>query len=289
MGTVQFRSAVMEAAQRLNQLSSVRQNNSTTDQNQAEANTVSQNNNQSSNVEYQAIVPQAKPLSPGEVLGCTAPSGLATLNWGEAMMSPKEKRELAKKNKTKTNQESNQDDSTNDTATSSTTTTERVMIFLADGRFHLEAAMISNPTLRALRYDPYSKTLTEEKYEIVKMKRLRRDAVRKVRDLLGVDNTNTLSGRKSYAVQHVSNVTAPPRNSEEIADSILDSYQGGDSKNATTTTTHSSSSIQNTTAISPAQPKRTMGIILGTLGRQGNPGVYWDVYVPYCINGGCVP
>eukprot|EP00956_Cyclotella_meneghiniana_P024051 scaffold47941_cov22-Cyclotella_meneghiniana.AAC.1 len=271
MGTVQFRSAVVEAAQRLNRLSSVRQN-STTDQNQVEANTtntISQNNKQFSNVEYQAIVPQAKPLSPGEVLGCTAPSGLATLNWGEAMMSPKEKREFAKKNKTKTDQESNQDDATNDTAASSPTTiTERVMIFLADGRFHLEAAMISNPTLRALRYDPYSKTLTEEKYEIVKMKRLRRDAVLKVRDLLGVDNTNTLSGRKSYAVQHVPNVAAPPRNSEEIADSILDSYQGGHSTNAATT--HSSSSIQNTTAISP---RRTMGIILGTLGRQGNPGI----------------
>eukprot|EP00956_Cyclotella_meneghiniana_P039114 scaffold165813_cov46-Cyclotella_meneghiniana.AAC.1 len=266
MGTVQFRSAVMEAAQRLNQLSSSVRQNSTTDQNQAEANinTISQNNKQSSNVEYQAIVPQAKPLSPGEVLGCTAPSGLSTLNWGEAMMSPKEKRELAK-NKTKTDQESNQDDATNNAATSSTATKERVMIFLADGRFHLEAAMISNPTLRALRYDPYSKTLTEEKYEIVKMKRLRRDAVRRVRDLLGVDNTNILSGRKTYAVQHVSNVTAPPRNSEEIADSILDSYQGGDSKNATIT-----SSITNTTAISP---KRTMGIILGTLGRQGNPGI----------------
>lgn len=265
MGTVQFRSAVVEAAQRLNRLNQ----NSTLDQDEESANTINNSIKEQPSVEYRAIVPQAKPLSPGEVLGCTAPSGLASLNWGEAMMSPKEKRELAKKN---TNHElnCNQDDAINDTAISSTII-ERVMIFLADGRFHLEAAMISNPTLRALRYDPYSKTLTEEKYEIIKMKRLRRESVRKVRDLLGVGNyvNNCSLVRESYSVQHVSNdAAALPRNSEEIANSILDSYQGDDSA-----TTHSSPSLQNTTAISPTQPRRTMGIILGTLGRQGNPGI----------------
>ena len=55
--------------------------------------------------------------------------------------------------------------------------TSHVMLFIADGRFHLEAAMIANPTLRALRYDPYSKMLTDEKYETEKMKSIRQNAI----------------------------------------------------------------------------------------------------------------
>ena len=53
------------------------------------------------------VVPQAKPLSPGEVLGCTSPN-LAALNLD-------------------------------------------ALIFVADGRFHLESAMIHNPGLSAYR------------------------------------------------------------------------------------------------------------------------------------------
>lgn len=39
-----------------------------------------------------------------------------------------------------------------------------VLVYVGDGRFHLEAAMIANPTLRAFRYDPYEKRMTEEHY-----------------------------------------------------------------------------------------------------------------------------
>ena len=55
------------------------------------------------------------------------------------------------------------------------------MLFVADGRFHLEAAMIANPNLQALRYDPYSKTLTKEGYDTKKMKGLRWDAIQRAR------------------------------------------------------------------------------------------------------------
>lgn len=55
---------------------------------------------------YQVTVPQSKPLSPGEILGCTAP-----------VMSDVD-----------------------------------VLIYLGDGRFHLEAAMIANPNLKAYRW-----------------------------------------------------------------------------------------------------------------------------------------
>lgn len=51
------------------------------------------------------------------------------------------------------------------------------LIFVADGRFHLEAAMIRNPTVSAYRYDPYGKVLTSEAYDVVTMKNIRLDAI----------------------------------------------------------------------------------------------------------------
>jgi 2-(3-amino-3-carboxypropyl)histidine synthase len=68
-------------------------------------------------------VPQVKPLSPGEVLGCTSP----TLTGVDAL------------------------------------------VFVADGRFHMESTMIANPTLPAYRYNPYNKTFSIEKYDTEKM------------------------------------------------------------------------------------------------------------------------
>jgi 2-(3-amino-3-carboxypropyl)histidine synthase len=87
---------------------------------------------------HPCVVPQAKPLSPGEVLGCTAPRGLYDEGLGEG---------------------------------------EQCMLFIADGRFHLEAAMIANPRLKAYRYDPYGKVLTEEGYEFGRMVELRDKAI----------------------------------------------------------------------------------------------------------------
>ena len=39
-----------------------------------------------------------------------------------------------------------------------------LILYLGDGRFHLESAMIHNPSLPAYRYDPYSRRLTHELY-----------------------------------------------------------------------------------------------------------------------------
>jgi len=80
---------------------------------------------------YTVIIPQYKPLSPGEILGCTAPVV------------------------------SNAD----------------CLIYLGDGRFHLEAAMIANPSLEAYRYDPYEKKFTQEYYSHDIMKNNRQKAV----------------------------------------------------------------------------------------------------------------
>lgn len=56
-----------------------------------------------------------------------------------------------------------------------------LILYLGDGRFHLESAMIHNPTLPAYRYDPYSRKLTRETYEHEEMHDLRRQAIKSAR------------------------------------------------------------------------------------------------------------
>jgi 2-(3-amino-3-carboxypropyl)histidine synthase len=95
---------------------------------------------------YEVTVPQAKPLSPGEVLGCTAPK----LNDVDGLMWVWRVRNCAG-------------------------LTTR---YVGDGRFHLESIMIANPTVPAFRYDPYSKKFTRETYEHKEMRTVRGDAVK---------------------------------------------------------------------------------------------------------------
>ncbi|XP_052824918.1 2-(3-amino-3-carboxypropyl)histidine synthase subunit 1 isoform X2 [Octopus bimaculoides] len=82
---------------------------------------------------FNVVIPQVKPLSPGEILGCTSPK------LGDDV----------------------------DT-----------LIYLGDGRFHLESAMIANPHITAYRYDPYSKVFSKEHYDHFKMKEVRQDAIK---------------------------------------------------------------------------------------------------------------
>lgn len=100
--------------------------------------------------QYEATIPRSKPLSPGEILGCTAP----TLKDVDALMCvvlyifryfPH-------------------------LITHSTR-------YLGDGRFHLESIMIANPTVPAFRYDPYSKKFTRERYDHYEMQTIRDQAV----------------------------------------------------------------------------------------------------------------
>jgi 2-(3-amino-3-carboxypropyl)histidine synthase len=78
------------------------------------------------------LVPQAKPLSPGELLGCTAPKLPTDVDY---------------------------------------------LLYLGDGRFHLESIMIANPSVPAYRYDPYSKVFTSEEYDHQAMQNQRRHAI----------------------------------------------------------------------------------------------------------------
>jgi 2-(3-amino-3-carboxypropyl)histidine synthase len=50
-------------------------------------------------------------------------------------------------------------------------------VFVADGRFHLEAALIANPSVPSYRYDPYGKRMTSEGYDHAGMRADRRVAV----------------------------------------------------------------------------------------------------------------
>lgn len=81
----------------------------------------------------QPIVPQIKPLSPGEVLGCTSP-----------VISDVEN-----------------------------------VVYIGDGRFHLESAMIRNPTLNFYKYCPFTRKLSREYYDFDKMKNNREAEIKR--------------------------------------------------------------------------------------------------------------
>ncbi|KAK9067855.1 hypothetical protein SSX86_011966 [Deinandra increscens subsp. villosa] len=98
------------------------------------------------NAGFRVLIPQSKPLSAGEVLGCTAPT---------ISLSQFEKIE---------------------------TLGEVVLVFVADGRFHLEAFMIANPRIKAFRYDPYIGSLFLEEYDHKGMKECRKNAILRAKD-----------------------------------------------------------------------------------------------------------
>ena len=81
--------------------------------------------------EYRVVIPQSKPLSPGEILGCTSPR-LPDVD---------------------------------------------ALVYIGDGRFHLESIMIANPATPAYRYDPYSKVFSREYYDHKEMQKVRKEAI----------------------------------------------------------------------------------------------------------------
>jgi 2-(3-amino-3-carboxypropyl)histidine synthase len=85
--------------------------------------------------DYNIVIPQTRPLSPGEILGCT----------------------------------------------SSPVGDYDSIICLGDGRFHLESIMISNPEIKAYRYDPYAKQMTYEEYDHEDMYEMRKEAITKAK------------------------------------------------------------------------------------------------------------
>ena len=95
-------------------------------------------------------VGRTTPLSPGEVLGCTAP------NLGDGEVMGVKRRDAGEENGKKALDG---------------------IVFVADGRFHLEAMMIANPNVPAYRYDPYERVLTREYYDHVGMQNVRKSMI----------------------------------------------------------------------------------------------------------------
>ncbi|KIK76859.1 hypothetical protein PAXRUDRAFT_835194 [Paxillus rubicundulus Ve08.2h10] len=104
---------------------------------------------------FEATIPRSKPLSPGEILGCTAPA-LSDVD---------------------------------------------ALLYLGDGRFHLESIMIANPTVPAFRYDPYSKKLTRERYNYDEMRMVRDQAVQSARKSISAFSPTPTQSQGSLALE----------------------------------------------------------------------------------------
>jgi 2-(3-amino-3-carboxypropyl)histidine synthase len=83
---------------------------------------------------FDVKIPQTKPRSHGEVLGCTSPIIDADGS---------------------------------------------IVIFICDGRFHMESAMIANPNLSFYQYNPFTKVLSLEQYDVELMKSIRLNMINK--------------------------------------------------------------------------------------------------------------
>jgi 2-(3-amino-3-carboxypropyl)histidine synthase len=163
LGTIQFRPALMEARKLL----------------------------KSDVYGYQDVtIPQAKPLSPGEVLGCTSPvltdanetnDSVDAVNGANKCCDSSEK-SSHESSCGGSNEKCSNSNTIQNQAETKMNKNNAVVLFIADGRFHLESTMISNPHIpHFYRYDPYGKTLTEEKYDHTEMKKIRYQAIEAAR------------------------------------------------------------------------------------------------------------
>ncbi|GAA6109653.1 2-(3-amino-3-carboxypropyl)histidine synthase subunit 1 [Tachysurus ichikawai] len=142
--------------------------------------------------DYEVLVPQCRPLSPGEILGCTSPHldkhvnaimsrGMPLIvspvqffeGWlikSSIFFSPRPHSEapwlyfpLLPM------------------AHLLLSAFSVLGIYLGDGRFHLESIMIANPDVPAYRYDPYNKVFSREHYDHKAMRANRMQAIETAR------------------------------------------------------------------------------------------------------------
>ena len=134
------------------------------------------------------LVPQARPLSAGEILGCTAPRLPEDVT---------------------------------------------AIVYVGDGRFHLEAMMMANPRIAAYKYDPYTKLCTREEYDHAAMKQDRLGSIARAQAathwgvILGAIGRQGNPAIVSDIVRHLQSRSLPYTlvvMDEEIMESRLEKY-----------------------------------------------------------------
>ncbi|KAE8269684.1 hypothetical protein A4X09_0g2651 [Tilletia walkeri] len=120
---------------------------------------------------YRLTIPQIRPLSPGEILGCTSPT-LPSIIPRPSHQAPRSIDTVLSS-------------SDNNIATPVIDDAVDALLYIGDGRFHLESAMIANPHISAyFRFDPYSRKFEREGYDHKRMRTGRAHAVGEARKSL---------------------------------------------------------------------------------------------------------
>lgn len=191
---------------------------------------------------YKPILPRSAPLSAGEILGCTAPT----------LTSPA----------SKVTSQSQQQAQNMPSDTNPAVTNADMILYVGDGRFHLESILIASPALRAhtYRYDPYARKLTHETYDHEDMHSLRRTAVRSARETLRLRRQST-SGEAQKRSGQLLGVEA------SIPTSMMGKMSNLSERKEIKGDESAKEKAQDPSKTNPT----TWGLILGTLGRQGNP------------------
>ncbi|CRH03999.1 diphthamide synthesis protein, putative [Plasmodium relictum] len=129
-------------------------------------------------------IPQVLPLTKGEVLGCTSPN-LYLFLYEQVIKKKKEienneiEANLNKNKEIKMNINENNESFIINECRNFLKTTNVKIIFIADGRFHLESLMIHNPDFSFYRYNPFDKILSEEKYDYKLFYEIRKNEIKK--------------------------------------------------------------------------------------------------------------
>ncbi|CDR96900.1 diphthamide biosynthesis protein 2-related domain containing protein, putative [Babesia bigemina] len=163
------------------------------------------------------IVPQVAPLLPGEVLGCTSPvlhgcefkrneRATSIVNGGDCacrsntdagsrccMEPPAAANGGHASADAHLNANGQSDPAIVDHSGEGG---ERTIVFVADGRFHLESALIQNPGIRAYRFDPFNKTISEESYDLDTLHSTRGDAIQRAKSAKSVCLVLSMLGRQ---------------------------------------------------------------------------------------------
>lgn len=118
-------------------------------------------------------IPQVLPLTKGEVLGCTSP------NLYQFVYQHVIKNNGESKAGSLVDSHSVNDEQVLKECRHFLKTNKVNVVFVADGRFHLESLMIHNPDFSFYRYNPFDKMLSKEQYDYELFYEIRKNEIKK--------------------------------------------------------------------------------------------------------------